>query len=245
MSGPGLVQEEAEVVGVDLRARDALAGGLGEHVAQHGVAGLAVDEAGEEDVLQAEVVGEPRLEAGGRVGLAAARDVGEVLVVGVEAQVLDAGVAVDDVAGADDVVLRQLWVAVDAEVGAEGDLEADVARGLPVVPDEVVDGGDARGDGAGGEALVDHPAADLGDAAEEHGFRGRERRGPEDARLLGGDEALGVGAEGGDEAAVEEVAEAAGAPGGLADVDADAGGIVVPRRGRRGVDHCFSSSRPE
>ena len=145
---------------------------------EHGVARLAVDEAGEEDVLQAEVVGEARLEAGGRVGLAAARDVGEMLVVGVEAQVLDAGVAVDDVAGADDLVLRQLRVAVDAEVGAEGDLEADVARGLPVVPDEVVDGGDARGDGAGGEALVDHPAADLGDAAEEHGLRGRERARP-------------------------------------------------------------------
>ena len=93
-----------------------------------------------------QVVGHSRLQPSRHVRFAEARNVSEVLVVGIQPEIFDADVTMDDVTRPDHVLGGPRRVAADAEVWPECDLEAEIARVLPIVPDEVVDRGDARRD---------------------------------------------------------------------------------------------------
>ena len=94
----------------------------------------------------------------GRVRFAKARNISEVLMVGIQAEILDADIAVDDVARADHIlrISGLALVAPDAEKRTEREVESEIARVLPIVPDEIVDGGDAGRDDTLVEARADH-----------------------------------------------------------------------------------------
>ena len=89
------------------------------------VAGEAGAALGHEGVLEAVALGEEIAELGGGLGFAGAQDIGPFLMVGVQAQVADSDIAMEEVAGTDEgIVFAEFGevpgAAAAAKIGQEG-----------------------------------------------------------------------------------------------------------------------------
>ena len=123
--GAGFVEQVAEGMGIDAGLGQAGAAGGVKGVLEDLVAGEAGAALGHEGILEAVALGEEIAELGRGLGFAGAQDVGPFLMVGVQAQVADSDIAMEEVAGTDEgIVFAEFGevpgAAAAAKIGQEG-----------------------------------------------------------------------------------------------------------------------------
>jgi hypothetical protein len=202
----GAVAVEPHRVGVDVRI-DPLDGrrraGRGEHL----VARSAHGERCRRQILHAVAGAQGRAEPVRRRGLAVAQDVAVALGVGPEAEAGQADVAVHEVAGLDDGVVRdggQQGAALLDEGhsgplqhhgGLEPRLDPEVVEALPEPPGDVQRRRRPGAENGGGVRLVDHLVHEPVEGVQRPDLLRQPGLEPSDGELLGRHQPVGVGPE--------------------------------------------------
>ena len=183
----------AERMRIDLRPNVFVRGSL-QDSAQDIVPAAAQPHFFQVDILQAIAVLKGGYESGRRVRFAGTQDVSMLLLVGCQPQIVEAHVAVKQVARHDGLArILAVFVALPRRLNINGGLkpgaQARLLHGLPHPPDDIIGRGQARVDDFGGEGAGDDLAPRCHQTRIGDDFLGKTAFQPANAEVLGGSQA--------------------------------------------------------